>query len=458
MGEKLAHGQDAPEPPARGAVPAAEPGPFRPDDVVPRFRADLRVARGSSAAFLDVSDPAAGRTFTLREFELSIARLLDGRRTVAEVIEGGARLGIPIDARSLRQFTRQMARYGFLAAPGEGGEAAREGGTWDAREPWDEETRALFQTGQRLLRLGRNAEAAAYLEAILDGHPAHPEAQALLALVSRGHSLAIGRTLDGAGEAWPAPPARPRSRRHPAVVGAAVVPLALLALAALALLAPRGPERAAPVASTPAAPWPARTLAVERRSHPLLAELVAPAAGELVWTQPADARVATGERLGEVRVAGAETAEEAALARRVRELERLAARDAVHADLVERARRELREAEARRPHRAIPVVAPAAGLLARAPGATARAAAGAHLARILDPAVWDLAAADVVELPADGCEVVGDTAAERAPCRVLRRGGAGRGIEVVAEVAAADAPWVARAGTLWLRLEPGRAP
>jgi len=61
------------------AVP--EPAPFRgDDDAVPRFRTDLRVERGASPALYDVTDPASGRRFTLYEFELAIARMLDGRR------------------------------------------------------------------------------------------------------------------------------------------------------------------------------------------------------------------------------------------------------------------------------------------------------------------------------------------------------------------------------------------
>ncbi|HET8541153.1 MAG TPA: hypothetical protein VFL83_14860, partial [Anaeromyxobacter sp.] len=67
---------------ARGEAAAPdrgpEPAPFRPEDVVPFFRLDLRVARGASPGLFEVSDPASGKSFTLYEFELAVARMLDG--------------------------------------------------------------------------------------------------------------------------------------------------------------------------------------------------------------------------------------------------------------------------------------------------------------------------------------------------------------------------------------------
>jgi hypothetical protein len=474
VGEEHAVALDAHAPRRDAAEPEGvpEPRPFGPEDVAPRFRGDLRVARGSSAAFFDVTDPATGRTFTLYEFELAIARMLDGRRSVAQVIASGERLGIPIDVRSLHQFVRQMWQYGFLAPPGAAPAPRSAGSTWGARERWDDETRALFQGGQRLMRLGRNAEAAAYFEAMLDANPANAEAQEMLALIARGHSLAVGRTLDGAAEAWPVPPARAPLHRHPAVIAGAVVGVALLGLGAIALLSPFGPaERAAlsPPSATsgtaaPGLPAPpaavARTLPVERRAHPPVADVVAPAAGELVWGRAPDAPVTRGERLGAVRAAGAAGAEEERLARRVAELERLAAQDPIYGEFLERARRDLRDAAGRRPPRIVAVVAPAAGLLARAARPGGHAALGERLARIVDPAVWHLAA-----VPGEGdapvepaCEVVGDTAAERAPCRVVGRVRAGARTELLVEVGAADAPWVGTTGTLWLRLVPAPPP
>lgn len=459
-----------------------EPTPFGPGDVVPRFRTDLHVQRGATPALFDVSDPLSGRKFTLYEFELAVARMLDGRRKVSEVVESGARLGIPLDAGALYKFVRQMWHYGFLSAPGAGtvlGEhGVGEGGTWEDREPWDEATRSLFQTGQRLMRLGRNADAAGYFEAVLDAHPANPEATEMLALIARGHSLAATTLGESRAEVVPAAPRQaPRRRRSLAVLVAGVA-LAVAALGVIALLVPPGtPEQRA---SAPAAPAPAtdprppppaealpappappawRTAPVERRSHPPVAELLAPSEGEVAWTAAADAPVAKGQQVAVLRVVVAAGRKDAALVKRVAELERLASHDPVYRDFLEKARRDLRKAAARRRTRPVPLVAPAAGILARAPEGAGAAAAGERLARVLDAARWQLAVTvDGSEPAADAaCEVVGDVQSDRAACRIVARVRAGDRLELLVEVPAASAPWVARAASPWVRIAPGAA-
>lgn len=490
MPEERALAVDAQTVGEEGPPAVPEPQPLGPEDVVPRFRTDLQVSRGATPALYDVSDPATGRRFTLYEFELAIARMLDGRRKVSEVVESGGRLGIPIDAGTLYKFVRQMWHYGFLAPPDDGApQALAEGGTWDTREPWDDATRALFQTGQRLMRLGRNADAAGYFEAVLDAHPANPEATEMLALIARGQSLAAAPLGQERPEVAPAPPAEtpraappaPPRRRTAILLGA--VGVALGALGAIAILVPPGasvapdrPSAPEPVVAAPpppaaqAAPAPPpqpapagpawRTAAVERRTHPPLAELLAPATGELTWSAAADAPVVRGQKVGALRVVVGAGKKDPALTRRVAELEKLAAKDPVYRDFLEKARRDLRRASGRGKVRLVPLVAPAAGILARAPEASGTAAAGERLARVLDPAAWQLAAAvDGPEPPADAaCEVVGDVATDRAACRIGARVRAGERTELVAEVAAADAPWLARAASLWIRIAAGSAP
>jgi hypothetical protein len=377
-----------------------------------------------------------------------------------------------------------MWHYGFLAPPAPAGaERLAEGGTWDSREQWGEETRALFQTGQRLMRLGRNADAASYFEAVLDGHPGNPEATEMLAVIARGQSLAAAPLGERGPEvappappepapAVPAPPA-PARRRAPWLALAAATLLVAGGAAAFLLtrrapappppapvVAPAAaPPPAAPAPAAPAAPaW--RTAKVERRTHPPAAELVSPAGGDFAWTAASDAKVAKGERVGELRVEVAGGRKDAALAKRVAELEALAAKDPVYRDFLDKARRDLRRAEAKRKTRPVPLLAPAAGLLARAPEPGGRAEEGERLARILDPSVWSLAAlVDGPEPAADAaCEVVGDVSADRAPCRLASRSSAGERTEVVADVPAAAAPWIARAASLWLRVAPAGTP
>jgi hypothetical protein len=467
---------------------APEPQPFGPDDVVPKFRTDLHVARGASPALFDVSDPITGRKFTLYEFELAIARLLDGRRKVSQVVANGGRLGVPMDVDALYKFVRQMWHYGFLAGPGTGGDAlgghgVGEGGSWDAHEPWDDATRTLFETGERLMRQGRNADAASYFEAVLDAHPANPEATEMLALIARGQSLAagpLGEARPGAARSGAGPEAQasaaPKARSRWPLAVAAVAVLAL-AGAAVVLLRPARrappppppppvvaapPPAAAPPPPPPAPPAPPawRSAPVERRSHPALAELAAPKEGDLTWTKAPDLPVTKGEMVAVLKFAPPPTKKDAALARHIAELEKLATEDPVYRSSLEQARRDALRVAARRKVRTIKLSSPAAGVLARAPQPGGRTAEGERIARVLDPGVWQLAAlVDGAEPAADAaCEVVGDAPTDRATCRLAAHTAAGERTEVLAEVAAADAPWLARAASVWVRIAPAGTP
>lgn len=184
---------DAPEPqpvsaapPAREwllqeetSAPASGRGP-RPDDVVRLFRADLRISRRPPSNLLDVADRQTGKAFALYDFEVSLARMLDGRRQYQDVVEAGQRLGIPVNLESLSQFIRQLERYGFLAPPGTQLSDSPEGPFWAPRQKWDDGLRALFQSGLRMHRQGRYGEAANYFEAMLQQDPQNPEALEML--------------------------------------------------------------------------------------------------------------------------------------------------------------------------------------------------------------------------------------------------------------------------------------
>jgi len=448
-----------------GSAPESAPAPLTPRDPVPRFRADLRVARGASPGLLDVTDPLRGRTFTLYEFELGVARLLDGRRPASEVVTAGVRLGIPIDLRGLDVFVRQMWRYGFLAPEGTSPEPRDVPGTWAAREPWDEATRALFQTGVRLLRNGRGGDAAGYFEAVLDAHPGNAEATEMLALVASGRPFAasaVGAALAREG----APPRR--ARRGLAIgVAAFAAFVAGTGLAAYFRSRPGAvpaessaasrdgvPAPAAAPEAPPEPPLPAwRAAPVEARLRARLADLVAPRSGGVRWKKRANAPVRKGERLGEVRVEvdGGASPE---LARRIAELERLAAQDPVYRDFLERARREQRRASQGRT-RAVALIAPAAGILSLPPGLARRADEGAVLGWIADPTRWRLAIVlegDPPPLDAE-CEVLGDAPDQRAPCRLVdATPGKGGRATATAEVAEPAAPWIGRVRSPRVRL------
>jgi hypothetical protein len=164
-------------------------------DTVPRFRRDLKIQRKSeSGGLYEVSDPVADKRFTLYDIELSIARMLDGHRTVQEVIEAGTKIGIPITLDSLEKFEKQLTAYGFLQA----GSTPGNGDAWAPRDEWPPEVREMFRSALLKYRQNRFDEATDYLKAMLAIDSSNKDAQEVL------KSIEVKRK-----EAKPAPEAAP---------------------------------------------------------------------------------------------------------------------------------------------------------------------------------------------------------------------------------------------------------
>ncbi len=154
--------------------PPDVPAPLKATDPLPKFRPDLSIVpSASSAGLIQVVDPTRDRSFTLYDFEASVAQMLDGRRNADEIIEIAGRIGIPVTFGSLKSFVRQMAAYGFLApeGPAPGSAPVR-----PPRRPWTPDVRELFQGALRLFRSGKPKEALDYLAALLQVDPENAEA------------------------------------------------------------------------------------------------------------------------------------------------------------------------------------------------------------------------------------------------------------------------------------------
>lgn len=393
------------------------PAPLGATDAVPVFRSDLQIGKGASAGLFEVGDPATGRHFTLYEFELSIARMLDGRRHASDVIENGVRLGIPVDLDGLNKFVRQLWRYGFLAEPGAASPAAEgEERGWGERVKWDEATRTLFQTGLRLMRQGRPQDAQSYFQAVLDADPGNAEATELLAAIERGETLAAGPIGARAARRAAEAPRRGKGR----AIALAVTGVAAVAGAAAWFVAQRGwiaappppPPVAAP-APTPPPPRPAwRTAAVQRREHPAMGAVTAPARGGVRWRKADGAAVIRGEAIGTI--------------------------------------------VPRRGRPGVPVRATAAGRLSLGVPGRAQVAKGDSIAAVRDPERWVLEAVlDGAPPPVDAaCELRGDDPPDRTGCRLesIRRRPGGSLLEIA--VSASDAPWLERARALRVLVAP----
>ncbi len=150
-------------------------GVEEPSDLVPTLRGDLVITRSTtSKGTLEVKDPISGRSFTLYDFEVSIARMLDGKRSAAEVLSAANRLGIPVTLPTLKTFLQQLRAYQFIDLAAGGGDS-----TWPKRRQWSAEVRDLYQGALRLMRSGKFDEARSYVEAMVEADPSNEEATAL---------------------------------------------------------------------------------------------------------------------------------------------------------------------------------------------------------------------------------------------------------------------------------------
>jgi len=191
-----------------------DPGPTRrvpsllaPTDVVPALRSELKLMKRSGGA--EVYDPNTRKTLTLNHLEISLARMLDGKRQVSDLIAAGERLGIPVNLESLTKFIQRLEEQGLLGAVAAGSAST----TWASRGQWEQNIRTLFQSGIRLLRLGKHAEAANYFEALLQEDPDNEEARELLAMAKQGVETKVpARPPTPVPEPIRAPVAWPSSR------------------------------------------------------------------------------------------------------------------------------------------------------------------------------------------------------------------------------------------------------
>jgi hypothetical protein len=230
--------------------PAAQIRRSVPDltaNIVPVFRSDLQMVRNASGGF-DVSDPISGRAYALNAFEVSLARMLNGRRTVGDIIEASARLGIPANIESLQQFIGSLEQCGFLGATRPLTEDAAtptpapapDDLQWAApRGQWPSGVRNLFQNGIRLLRMGKPAEAAGYFEALLQEDSNNVEARELLAM-ARQAAMFTSVAPEGTS--------RTRGLKRPMLIGGAA--LLVIGITVAIVLAAHGTSPPAPVDPT----------------------------------------------------------------------------------------------------------------------------------------------------------------------------------------------------------------
>lgn len=227
-------------------------GHLSPRDVVPALRSDLNINRppvGAGAEVIKVTPADSDTPFAMRGFELSIARMLDGRRTVEEVMTNCERIGLPMDLRAFEGLLHQLETHGLIA-DGEHPGVGQRSPVRRARASWPPEVRELYRTSLRHAREGNLDAALRDLDGLLELAPGTFEAIALKDWIDKqraGQTVAIPfqSLLRAAEDTWRSeaipeteslPLTRPR-RPRPQLLPFAVL-LAGVAVAAIAVFVP----------------------------------------------------------------------------------------------------------------------------------------------------------------------------------------------------------------------------
>lgn len=184
-----------------------------PRDVVPALRSDLTVNRpptGAGAEVIKVTPLDSPTPHAMRGFEFSIARMLDGKRTVGEVMTNCERIGLPLDLRSLEGLVHQLEAHGLIAdeqhpGVGDGAPFRR------SRRPWTLEVRELYRSALRSAREGDLASAHKAVDRLLEAAPGTIEALTLRDWVdeqqhAKNTGLPFRTILSAAEEAWRSEP------------------------------------------------------------------------------------------------------------------------------------------------------------------------------------------------------------------------------------------------------------
>lgn len=194
------------------------PRPLRATDgTLPRLRGDLVYKAAPRAGLTEVRDLRAGRSFTLFEYELTVARMLDGRHSLEQVARASERLGFALTTETLLRFVEQLGGYGFLedvlAPPVSSPSPA------PPARGWSDELRELYELAAAHAREGRFDEAEECLLTLLEVDGSLAEAKTLLDDV-RGRRDAMPGVDFGSLHGVPAPAAS-----GPTPVGADGIPV-----------------------------------------------------------------------------------------------------------------------------------------------------------------------------------------------------------------------------------------
>lgn len=238
-----------------------------PTDSVPSLRSDLVLSErptGSGAEVIHLRPVGSRESAELHGFELSLARMLDGRRTVREVLTRAGQLGLPLTLAALEGFIGHLEGQGLLARDGR--QVRGPVSPWNQRTPWDPTIRAQYQAALKALRSGHVDDAKVLLDQLLASAPTLEEARELKGWLVEHPSgvVAGGQTFrqvysrterDWLGSVTPLDPHVKLEREDLRAVrrsaGPMVAVAAVLLIGAAALLVPIPAQVHAPAQLTP---------------------------------------------------------------------------------------------------------------------------------------------------------------------------------------------------------------
>ncbi len=160
----------------------------------PAFRQTLAVFPRNDAPHLFwVQDPKSQKNYSFQDFEVSLARMLNGRRTVADVVAAAAQIGIPVTDRAVEAFIGRLRAQGMLDEEGLG--APLYVAPWPVRNPWTEPQRERFRAALRAYRAGNYPEARTIAEQLLATDPENPAVQQLIGATHKRNGRAFNELL-----------------------------------------------------------------------------------------------------------------------------------------------------------------------------------------------------------------------------------------------------------------------
>jgi biotin carboxyl carrier protein len=194
------------------------------------LRSDILIAdapAGMGGELVELKS-TGGQILRLHAFELSLARMLDGRRRAQDVVDRAVQLGLPLGLPALDGFIRELEEA-KLVHHGSGGSSP-----WQARHAWRPTERTLFQAALRAARQGKTNEARQALDQLLVTSPSNADARQLRAALNDEGARGFRDAYLRSERAWLSDSTP--SRAEMKAIRPSFGPMAVLAALALSLL------------------------------------------------------------------------------------------------------------------------------------------------------------------------------------------------------------------------------